>query len=152
MPIAEARLERLPRTQEMLPTSAGSGVIHPSGRQSEGWSPSGGIPIDAPHPIVDKPPNRRADRHLNPPVRIQGGFLWPGSRWIFRQRLSHDGRVRPKVGIGRGRALIPSSGMGAFLYGRVLGQMPQVGCMNKYLGCRANSSGQEIVELSGGIG
>ena len=90
MPIARARLERLPRTQEMLPTSAGSGVIHPSGRQSEGWSPSGGIPINAPHPIVEKPPDRRADRHLNPPVRIQGGFLWPASRWIFRQRLSHE--------------------------------------------------------------
>ena len=45
----------------------------------------------------------------------------------FRQRLSHDGRVRPKVGIGRGRALIPSSGMGAFLYGYecCLGQTSQ---------------------------
>ena len=34
--IVRARLERLPRIQEMLPASAGSNVIHPSGPHERG--------------------------------------------------------------------------------------------------------------------
>ena len=57
-----------------------------------------------------------------------------------------------RLGSDVGGHLSPDPGWVPSFMGAAWSKCHQAGCMNKCLGCTANSFGQEIVELSGGIG